>query len=166
MIGVAHKKRSSESHPNSAPESKRMKSSSGNSPTKDSSVVADAEQATTANPLSILDKDSCKVQTLTVSDQHATLLLTHDDDDKKAVVETSNEDTSEKAENAKPVVRSLLKLTLVPFHKVILGCNHFYSSSDPQKPELNLLYHDPRASANIASFLKDYSYKLKSESGA
>ncbi len=46
-------------------------------------VASDAEQASMANPLFMLDKDSCKVQTLTASDEHATLLLTRDDDDKK-----------------------------------------------------------------------------------
>ena len=105
--------------------------------------------AVTANPLNILSKDGCKVQSLTVSDQHATLLLSHDDDS--------------------TMPTSLLKLTLVPFHKEILGGNPVVTSDDNEKgtlPERNLLQHDPLASQDIISFLKQYDFVLKSESGA
>ena len=104
--------------------------------------------AVTANPLNILSKDGCKVQSLTVSDQHATLLLSHDDS---------------------TMPTSLLKLTLVPFHKEILGSNPVVTSDDNEKgtlPERNLLQHDPLASQDIISFLKQYDFVLKSESGA
>jgi len=115
------------------------------------------------NPTSILSDTSCKVQTLTVSDQHATLLLTYDDVKKAAANNTEDTETSA----AKPVIRSLLKLTLVPFHRALLGSNPAYSPSDTQKPELKLLDHNQDASEKISTFLKDHNYKLlKSDSGA
>jgi len=118
-------------------------------------------------PTSILSDKSCKVQSLTVSDQHATLLLTYnkkkrDISDTYQVdsVITSNEDS------IKSVVKSLLKLTLVPFHKELLGSNPVYSESGLPKSELNLMKHNEAASAQIRKFLKDYTFELKSESGA
>jgi len=118
--------------------------------------------AVQVTPTSILSDASCKIQTLTISDQHATLLLTYDDVKKAAA------NTTEETETAatKPVIRSLLKLTLVPFHRALLGSNPAYSPSDSQKPELKLLDHNQDASEKIATFLKDHNYKLKSESGA
>jgi m7GpppX diphosphatase len=47
-----------------------------------------------------------------------------------------------------------------------LGSNPVLSANDTEKPEVNLLNHDPVASQNIISFLKSYEFITKSESGA
>lgn len=151
--------------------SKRTKESITNNE-KASTVKDQNENNETNHPdrvIPILSDDTLKVQTLTVSDQHATLLLTHDNDDDD-VNDDMNKASSENIddvtpkESAKSVVQSLLKLTLVPFHKSLLGSNPI-SQEKSDKPKV-LDRHDPAASSRIASFLKDYSYKLKSESGA
>ena len=117
-------------------------------------------------PVDILGNDGCNVQSLTVSDQHATLLLSHSlkSDDLVSNAETSNES----CENSK-CAQSLLKLTLVPFHKSILGCNPVLTQEDIQKgqpPERNMFHHNHEASLNILSFLRGFDFELKSESGA
>lgn len=99
---------------------------------------------------SILSSDKCTVQSLTVSDQHATLLLNHESESDKTI-------------------QSLLKLILVPFHRTILGSNPVISSTDEpnaQKLELKLLQNNLEASKTILEFLNDYKFELKSESGA
>lgn len=109
------------------------------------------------NPLDILDKEGCKIQSLTVSDQHATLLLSH----QRTYDNDNDQDTT--------TITSLLKLTLQPFHKEILSSNPVISQDDIDKgqiPERNLLDHNPIASKEILSFLKNYTFDLKSESGA
>jgi len=119
-------------------------------------------------PVTLLSNATCKVQTLTVSDQHATLLLTstrdnnnHDPDNKD-----EDEDENEGKEMIRPTFQSLLKLTMVPFHKEILGSNPVHNPNDALKPEVNLLDHKPEASDQIKIFLKQYNYTVKSESGA
>ena len=58
-------------------------------------------------------------------------------------------------------------MTLVPYHKSLLGSNPVVSSNGKErKLERNALDNDPIASANIISFLRNYDYELKSESGA
>jgi len=132
------------------------------------------------NPLDILGKEGVKVQSLTVSDQHATLLLTHqqpfatnsDNDDQATttttITSTCTDNNDGQAANTSTIT-SLLKLTLQPFHKEILGSNPVISQEDIDKgqiPERNLLDHNPIASEEILSFLKKYTFELKSESGA
>ena len=123
------------------------------------------------NPLDILDKEGVKVQSLTVSDQHATLLITHvesiakEDNDKTTITSTFTDNNDQHTS----ITTSLLKLTLQPFHKEILGSNPVISQEDIDKgqiPERNLLDHNPIASEEILSFLKKYAFELKSESGA
>eukprot|EP00557_Chaetoceros_sp_GSL56_P006760 CAMPEP_0176493354 /NCGR_PEP_ID=MMETSP0200_2-20121128/9505_1 /TAXON_ID=947934 /ORGANISM="Chaetoceros sp., Strain GSL56" /LENGTH=421 /DNA_ID=CAMNT_0017891013 /DNA_START=108 /DNA_END=1373 /DNA_ORIENTATION=+ len=124
-------------------------------------------------PYSLLASDDCKVQTLTVSDQHATLLIsTHSktNDQNKGSTDSVQQD-QDSANATATVVQSLLKLTVVPFHKLLLGSNPVLSTgtsdnNNDVKPEVNLLNHNPEASQNIISFLKEYEFKLKSESGA
>ena len=121
----------------------------------------------TTNPLAILSKEGCKVQSLTVSDQHATLLLSH----QEYIEEDTNTNNSDKyaVDATTTTITSLLKLTIVPFHKEILGSNPVISAEDVERgqlPERNLLVHDPKRSEEIISFLKEYRYALKSESGA
>jgi m7GpppX diphosphatase len=107
-------------------------------------------------------KEECIItaQSLTVSDQHATLLLTHTSHENK-----EGDDDGEKATAKKS---SILKLTLVPYHKLLLGSNPVLSSNINKESSLerNTLNNDPIASANIISFLREYEYELKSESGA
>lgn len=111
------------------------------------------------NPLEILCNKSCQVQSLTVSDQHATLLLTHTEE---APVGADDQNTTTKT------TQSLLKLTIVPFHKPLLGSNPVLSQEDIEKgqvAERNCLKHDPSASDKILSFLKQYTFQLSSDSG-
>ena len=170
----------------SSADSKRIKESDITTSSNKTSKANKTNPPDRVTPTFILSNDSCKVQTLTVSDQHATLLLTYDDDTKASsedasasadgdtadgdtadTADTADTDaTSDQKETVKPVLQSLLKLTVIPFHKKLLGSNPVSSPSDSQKPELKLLDHKPAASAKIATFLKDYVYKLKSESGA
>lgn len=130
-------------------------------------MSSDAKEAR-ANPLDILAKEGCKVQSLTVSDQHATLLLSHpvqiDQENDKSDADKSDEPTQTTI-----TISSLLKLTLIPFHKALLCSNPVISSADikmGQLPERNLLEHNPKASDEIISFLRNYNFALKSESGA
>lgn len=157
---------------------------------------------TIVTPHALLSSEDCKVQTLTVSDQHATLLISSSSSSSRSG--TSHSSSSEKTKNndnehneeelvdstssSHAVVQSLLKLTVVPFHKLLLGSNPVLtitaaattttgggtstsSKEDSKKnheatPQVNLENHNPESSQNIISFLKDYNFKLKSESGA
>jgi hypothetical protein len=111
------------------------------------------------NPLAILSKEDCKVQSLTISDQHATLLLTHTDDN----------NSPDDGDAPTKTTQSLLKLTIVPFHKQLLGSNPVLSQEDIDKgqaAERNYLtHHDSSASNKIRSFLKQYKFQLSSDSG-
>mmetsp|Transcript_21693 Transcript_21693/g.39132 ORF Transcript_21693/g.39132 Transcript_21693/m.39132 type:complete len:419 (+) Transcript_21693:212-1468(+) len=117
-----------------------------------------------ANPLDILEKEGCKIQSLTVSDQHATLLVSH-----PVVIDHQHDDNKDEPASTTKTISSLLKLTLIPFHKALLGSNPVISPEDieiGQLPERNLLEHNPLASEEIISFLLKYNFALKSESGA
>ena len=117
-------------------------------------------------PVDILGNNGCKIQSLTVSDQHATLLLSHII---KSKVFISNAETSNESCEDSRCAQSLLKLTLVPFHKSILGCNPVLAQEEIQRgqpPERNMLHHNHEASVNILSFLRGFDFELKSESGA
>ena len=111
-------------------------------------------------PVKILKSDGCKVQSLTVSDQHATLLISHASDQEG----NGHCDDSEISS-----IQSLLKFTIVPFHKSILGCNPVLTQDDiknGEPPERNMLHHDNGASLGILEFLLGFDFELKSESGA
>jgi hypothetical protein len=174
----------------------RMKESTSSTVSQEDVTVTALSHDDVTSPISIMSKGSCKVQTLTISDQHATLLITHADDnseEKKDASSIKNSATSAdengnetavdnrttvvaEQQQEVQVVRSLLKITIVPFHKIILGSNPIYSpsSSDEKSSQqketggdLKLLdHHNPVASSNMLNFLKEYEYKLKSESGA
>lgn len=115
------------------------------------------------SPLSIFSSDYCKAHSLTVSDQHATILLSHSPGKDGTDVDESMEVP---AAATTTTVKSLLKLKVVPFHRSILGSNPVLKPDDSLQPERNNHEHDPCASENIISFLKQYNYELKSESGA
>ena len=123
----------------------------------------------TTSPLAILSKEGCKVQSLTVSDQHATLLLCHQESIEEDTNTNNSDDEHAVDTTTTTTITSLLKLTIVPFHKEILGSNPVLCPEDVERgqlPERNLLVHDPKRSEEIISFLKEYRYALKSESGA
>ena len=128
--------------------------------------------------LELLSTEGCKVQTLTVSDQHATLLVTHpspipdsdspsaESDGKRSAVDNAGPPQEGGEVEQSKAVQSLIKLTIVPFHKALLGSNPVISEEDRQAPERNLLRHDPKASDAILGFLRRHEYAMKSESGA
>ena len=149
----------------------------GNNANQEQSRDGQAEEARSRNPLDILANAECKIQSLTVSDQHATLLISHTDN-----VDSSDNTNNDDDENTKHVsgkrqndettksIQSLLKLSLVPFHKSLLGSNPILSLEDRQNganPERNSLDNfNLQASNEIISFLRGYHYSLKSDSGA
>ena len=105
------------------------------------------------NPAVILASTSI-ARTLTISDQHATILLT---------AQADSDDASQKA---------LLKLTLVPCHKTDLACL-------PPKEDEDKLVDEERAahqakrheeekehSAKVLAFLSKLDWRMTSESGA
>jgi len=103
------------------------------------------------------------VQSLTVSDQHATLLLTHTEE--KA---PDDEISATNQNNVTKTIQSLLKLTIIPFHKQLLGSNPVLSRDDINKgqvAERNCSRHQPSESDKIISFLKHYKFQLSSDSG-
>src|SRR5210317_1739328 len=93
-------------------------------PVDDATSISNAR----VSPLDIL-ANGCKVQSLTVSDQHATLLLSHS----APIVQpsagndnycnSSAQTTFEESKQAIKTITSLLKLTIVPYHKALLGSN-------------------------------------------
>lgn len=113
------------------------------------------------SPSNILSSEGCIAQTLTISNQHATLLLTSQNNNACEEKRDSSGSNKEKKE-----VKSILKLSLVPFHKETLGSNPVMASNDTLKPELKVLESNPKASNQIISFLQSYNFHLKSESGA
>ncbi len=144
------------------------------------------------NPLSILTNNpDCKIQSLTLSDQHATLLLSHSEiiernDDvvmNNGYVEEQNDDNDGKHDgnncstntqeqvSERKTIQSLLKLTIIPFHRAILGSNPIISAQDREnaiRPERNSSMGDnfnPKASDDISSFLRQYNYCLKARAG-
>lgn len=137
-------------------------------------AVDDASKSNArANPLDILTKERCKVQSLTVSDQHATLLLSHtvliDRPANGKDNQNSDAEKSDDPNQTTKTINSILKLTVVPFHKALLGSNPVISPEDIKRgkmPERNLLEHNPNASEEIVNYLRKYNFQLKSESGA
>lgn len=111
-------------------------------------MTTNEEETSQKTPLSILTTGGCQAQTLTVSDQHANILLTHG---RGSEHQGKEESTS----------KSILKLTAVPFHKEILGSNPIAVHG-----ETDAIENDLDASQKIVSFLQNYNFSLKSESGA
>lgn len=102
-------------------------------------------------------RETRAAKTLTISDQHANILLTT----KK---KTTKEDGSEVEEKA------LLKLTLVPFHKAALlpprrpNTTEEATAKESAKAVLDL--QDQEHSEKVLTFLSQFDWKMTSESGA
>lgn len=135
--------------------------------------ISKSIDSTTPLPSQIISSKGCIVQTLTVSDQHATLLLSSSDNNQNENDINDKNDAAESTESTKKSIKSILKLTLIPFHRETLGSNPVVDPQQPQnqenaalKPELKLLDNNPIASQQILSFLQSYNFQLKSESGA
>ena len=163
---------------------------------KGASGASDASSSTgggeATNPMAILRAESTVAKTLTVSDQHVTILLTHtvpadddgelnidyrkddawsaaaDDDDKK------EETVEEKAAQVLPkTVKSLLKLTVVPFHRQVIDPTMPGAAGSDMADAVEyssfsaLNESDERNSREILTFLTDnYNFDLTSFSGA
>jgi len=113
-----------------------------------------------ATPEAILSSPECRAQVLTISDLHATILLTH------SIFDSFGGDEGD-VSGVTLGVESLLKLTVVPFHKPVLGKKpssleevEGIRSGEPMTDE------DVMASNDILSFLSKYKFDMMSESGA
>lgn len=146
-------------------------------------MEANNSNMTRLGPLDILAKKDCKVHSLSVSDQHATLLLSHpvniiidptggdNNNNGKDEKKSDQNNNGATAATITKTISSILKLTIVPFHKQLLGSNPIISPQDVQNGQLpeqrnNLLRHDAKASEDIISFLSFYNFDPKSDSGA
>ena len=117
-------------------------------------------EAATNDPAVVL-KSTSVAKTLTISDQHATILLT----------------TKDSADDASTEKNALLKLTLVPFHKVDLLPPRLTAIADQEgslKPnevdrEAEKAQQDRDEidhSKKVLDFLSNFDWKMTSESGA
>lgn len=97
-----------------------------------------------ASPDSLIAETDCLAQSLSVSKDHATILL-----------RTANEDAD--------MVKSLIKLTVLPTHTTMLAPSSDIRGMDPD--DLGAAF-DPTESARIKDFLNNFSFALQSESGA
>lgn len=110
-------------------------------------------------PTKIFNNKHCHIQTLTTSDQHVNLLLTH-----------SNDDVFNIDGKGEGTVRSILKFTVIPFHRDVLGCNPVVLPNEDaldNNPFSSDVPMDRRDDASnlILSFLRSYDFQLTSESG-
>jgi m7GpppX diphosphatase len=113
---------------------------------------------------SVLNAEGVVARTLGLSDSHATILLTHPG----GAISTGPPG------GAPEVARSLLKLSVVPFHRRILdstvpkAAQTDGESTDPEGlTSFDVLNKSDEAnSRTILAFLSDYGFDLTSESGA
>lgn len=157
-----------------------------------SDPTAKAVNSPRRRPLDILSGGRCVAHSLDVTDHHATLLLIHPPavvvvgandgrrTDESCILgkrkgddlldrTTPTTTTATTTTTGAKTVSSILKLTVVPFHRALLGSNPVASAEGIERcvrPERNSLDCDPRASEDIVSFLRGYDYELRSESGA
>lgn len=115
-------------------------------------------------PDSILSSQGCTARTLSISDQHATILLTH-------VPHQSNihhEKTIE-TKDQEPPIQSILKVLTVPYHRSILSLNAVTVTEENPTPSLEVDPNDPAAtlaSTHILQYLNGYDFTKTSDSGA
>ena len=105
----------------------------------------------TMDPAAVL-KATSVAKTLTISDQHATIMLT-----------TTNGNDDNDSEEAK---KALLKLTLVPFHKADLLPPVKSSEADEAVKKAEQDHDDKEHSQKVLTFLSQFDWKMSSESGA
>ena len=155
--------------------------------------------ADATNPMSILRAEGTVAKTLTVSDQHVTILLTHtvspdgekanggdelsisyrEEDAWSAAAnddEKAGETVAETAAQVLPkTVKSLLKLTVVPFHRQVFDSTMPNAAGSDSAAAAAVEYSsfsalnesDERNSREILAFLADnYNFDLTSFSGA
>jgi Scavenger mRNA decapping enzyme C-term binding len=115
-------------------------------------VPAVALRQYTYDPAAVLASTSV-AKTLTISDQHATILLTQGDDSGQ---------------------QGLLKLTIVPFHKTDLACLPHRNDSEEKelsqddKAANKVLYEqqEKEHSTKVLTFLSKFDWRMTSNSGA
>jgi len=105
------------------------------------------------SPESLLRDGSLQAQVLSVSDNHATILL-------RPCFPVG---CGESSEGHGPANRSLLKMNVVPTHREYLASSLFHCST---LEELNNAEIDELSSRRILGFLQNLDYRLSSESGA
>jgi m7GpppX diphosphatase len=99
------------------------------------------------SPKALLSSKSAVAQTLSVSNEHATLLLR----------------TKSPSSSSEDEVKSLLKLNVVPCHKSDLTPTNNVRGLSVDELEQAI---DPSDSTRILTFLADFTFQLTSESGA
>jgi len=124
----------------------------------DSSIILDSSDKIQAFEALL---SSATAETLTLSDQHVSFLLTRQkgDEDSNASGTKSQEDSKNE--------KSLLKMTVIPAHKELLSST--LVAQDTKSPEHNGTNDADaiKSSRNlIAVFLSQYEYQLTNESGA
>ena len=108
------------------------------------------------NPPTILARTSV-AKTLTISDQHANVLLTLKSDKADDKEKDSKED--------EPAVKNaLLKITLVPFHKADLA--RIPQAVTDEENDALRLEEETKHSNNVLAFLSKFDWRMTSESGA
>ena len=119
------------------------------------------------HPASVLES-TVLARTLTISDQHANLLLTTN-----KTADTKNPSTDEPTpdnEVNNTPQKALLKLTLVPVHKTELACLPVVSAhdDDDDKPLKKKQEEEKEKehSNKVLSFLSKFDWRMTSESGA
>lgn len=106
---------------------------------------------------------SCsRAETLTLSDQHVTFLLTHSEENG-----ATGKDDTEIGEEPVKKKQSLCKLTIIPHHKELLTSTLLVPRGT-QAEEATTINEETasKSSKLILSFLSQYNYKLTNESGA
>jgi len=107
---------------------------------------------------------SCsRAETLTLSDQHVTFLLTHPEENGDAFVEKDDTEMVKEPIKAK---QSLCKLTIIPHHKELLTSTLAPRGIQTDKATDNWKETASKSSKLILSFLSQYNYQLTNESGA
>jgi len=142
------------------------------------------------SPMSILNSNGCTAQTLTISDYHATILLTHNEFNSTNKIQNSssfansienhtegvrsksinNDNKAEEKEDidafqGKETIQSILKLRLSPFHRIILGRSNISKSEEREMAQPDATSFDAETSSQIISFLQGHNFTLTTDSG-
>ena len=104
------------------------------------------------SPEALLHSEDCLAQSVSVSNDHATILL-----------QTQSNTPAANGETKAPLVRSLLKLSVLPTHTTALEPRNDKRGLTPK--DLETLFCDEE-SKRIRAFLSSFDFCLSSESGA